>query len=296
MSHEFFNRGTQQAQETTPEPKPMEFGPKPEPTPTLKPVSEPKPNSTDPGAKGNLNSILSSWNEPTENPSDRLTSTPKKPKAEQPPTSEPPKPETPQPQTDQFQLDEKSRDSFAEALADINIGLMSSLIDWLNGPEANRFSGVSRDQKGNIKTAWDLILRKLRWKPSAWDALMSSNAAAFGKAFITAIFVFWARLMKGLVVWPWQQFRKLRKRTTQKPASEKQPGKKEPAAQKETTPPANSEPKICLQTGLPFDGAGYPKNPKRNKHLKGRFKDATAYRQYCNINGLSGPKKRKSQK
>lgn len=187
-------------------------------------------------------------------------------------------------------LDEKTIDVLADAATNANDELMSSVLKWLYGTSDKEQYRAKPGPKASIKEAWKLIIQKLNWQPSSWDAILFSNFAAFGWSLIGGMFTAISRFTKGTLSWPWKKNKPEEEVETVKPQMEAVRDK-EPAPPAEET--ADFSMKLCKETGKPFRvGYGYPKNSGKYPELIDAFCDSSAYRAYQNSKGNSGKKKK----
>ena len=291
MANPLFSTPEAPAEETTPVLEVVEHKPAPE---TGKTQPQPEPN------------IFDSWLDDTEDPSELIDRP--KPAPEPAPTDEPEAEPNPTETPEEVGLDAESLDVLSEAIVQSNDEAAKWLINFLNGPEAEKFPGAQPKQLATIQKAWKGILLRFKYKPSGWDALMAAEFAAYGWHLVGAFLSFISRWIQGLVVWPWQKVRKMVARKPAEPAPAKTvesegvvlkasdfTGKKEEENSAKDTEAVSGvgELKICLQTNKPFRGAGYPKNSKKHPQLNGKFINKAAFTAYCNTHDLKGPNSRK---
>jgi hypothetical protein len=266
-------------------------------------------DSDAPSFEDNTNDLLSDWNQPTAVPTDHFAADAH---SDEPELDEDEEPEIEEPEIDDEEvgLDAESLDIISEAVVQSNDEGAKFLINWLNGPEADKFPGAGKDKLSVLQKAWKGILLRIKYKPSGWDALLAAEWNAYGWHLMAAFFSFVGRWIKGAVRWPWQTAKKIHRAvnresetTTVDDAEVVLKGSDFVGKESETHEPepeesSSSEPvKICLETNKPFRGEGSPRTSTKHPELVGKFKDMGAFRAYCNKHGLSGPKaKKKTEK
>lgn len=268
--------------------------------------TEPAPGD-DLGA-GNGEGLLSGWSSETKIPDGgREFKTPEPEKGEDKPGSSEEKPGASEPSAQETALDDQTVDILADAATNTNDELMAGLLKWLHGNQDKSAYKANTEAKGNIKKAWKLIIQKLKWQPSTWDAILFANFAAYGWSLIGGVITAAGRFAKGTLTWPWKKAKETFRRPdveTVKPDQQQQPDPapqmqvvKEPEQPAQDEDEANFTMKRCLQTGHLFrEGYGSPKRSKDNPELVDSFVNISAYTTYCNKHGLKGRGKKKTEK
>lgn len=244
--------------------------------------------------------LFETWNQPTEVPKDHFAS--EEPEPDDEPEEEPEVEET-EVEDDELGLDAESLDIISEAVVQSNDEGAKWLINWMNGPDADPFPGAGPDKLSVLQKAWRGILLRIKYKPSGWDALLAAEWNAYGWHLMAAMFSFIGRWFKGLVRFPWQAAKTVRRAVKREPETttvEDQEvvlkasdfTKQNSESQK---PDSSSEPlRFCLETNKPIKGEGFPKSSTKHPELIGKFVNSGAFRAYCNRQGLSGPKAKKN--
>lgn len=192
-----------------------------------------------------------------------------------------------------FELDEKTRELLADAATDTTDSLVTSTIDFLNGPEHPKAQAATGKKREGIKSAFMLIMEKINYQPTVWGGLWAALFGAHGWALIAASIRGAKRMIKGTITWPWKKIKAIRNKEADLEVETVKPEQQRTVS---TEPPTAVVHKLCLQTNQPFTaGTGYPKNPKTAKMipLKDSFVSQKAFTQYCNENGLKGRGKKK---